>query len=277
MSETDESLGSDRGEAVLAIFQRGAEFTKQILDENTRLRRELSEMQLRHGQAAQSDAEWDKLRSELIAKIEELESRNENILEQLRSVEGENLQFAERYVEVEEENNNLANLYVASYQLHSTLDPSEVVKVILEIVINLIGAEVFGVYVAEEEGDALRPVAAEGELVANFPVLRLGEGMVGRSVAEGEVQLGDPGVSGGAPSQGGEPVVSIPLRVEDRPVGAIVIYKLLQQKDGFSPLDNELFTLLAGHAATAIFASRLYAQSERKLNTIQGFIDLLTK
>lgn len=277
MSETDESVASDRGEAVLAIFHRGAEFTKQILDENTRLRRELSEMQLRHGQAAQSDSEWDKLRVELISKIEELENQNENILEQLRSVEGENLQFAERYVEVEEENNNLANLYVASYQLHSTLDPSEVVRVILEIVINLIGAEVFGVYVSEEEGDELRPVAAEGGDVADFPILRVGEGLVGRSVAEGEVQLGDPGVSSGAPNRGGEPVVSIPLCVEDKPVGAIVIYKLLQQKDGFSPLDNELFTLLAGHAATAIFASRLYAQSERKLSTIQGFIDLLTK
>jgi GAF domain-containing protein len=71
-------------------------------------------------------------------------------------------------------------------------------------------------------------------------------------------------------------VVSIPLRVDDRPVGAIAIYKLLQQKDGFSALDNELFTLLAGHAATAIFASRLYGQSERKLSTIKGFIDLLT-
>jgi hypothetical protein len=35
--------------------------------------------------------------------------------------------------------------------------------------------------------------------------------------------------------------------------------------------------LLAGHAATAIFAARLYSQSERKRNTIQGFIDLLTK
>ena len=42
-------------------------------------------------------------------------------------------------------------------------------------------------------------------------------------------------------------------------------------------MDHELFTLLAGHAATSIFAAQLYAQSERKLNTIQGFIDLLTK
>ena len=277
MDEADDSVGSDRGEAVLAIFQRGAEFTKQILDENTRLRRELSEVQVRHGQAAQSDSEWGKLREELCTKIETLEDENHTILEQLKSVEGENLHFAERYVEVEEENNNLANLYVASYQLHSTLDPSEVVKVILEIVINLIGAEIFAVYVCEEDGDELRPVASEGEPVSAFPTLRLGEGMVGQSVAEGEVELGDPGISGGPPSRGGEPVVSVPLRVDEKPVGAIVIYKLLQQKDGFSALDNELFTLLAGHAATAIFASRLYAQSERKLSTIQGFIDLLTK
>jgi GAF domain-containing protein len=65
--------------------------------------------------------------------------------------------------------------------------------------------------------------------------------------------------------------------VDDQLVGAIVIYKLLQQKDGFTALDDELFTLLAGHAATAIFASRLYSQSERKLSTIKGFIDLLSQ
>ena len=59
-------------------------------------------------------------------------------------------------------------------------------------------------------------------------------------------------------------------------MGAIAIFKLLQQKDGFSPLDHELFNLLCGHAATAIFAARMYSHSERKLNTIQGFIDLLT-
>lgn len=277
MNEADEKMAGDRGEAVLAIFQRGAEFTKQILSENSRLRLELSEVQVRHGQAAQDDDEWAKLRHELIGKIEELESQNELMLEQLRCVEGENQQFAERYVEVEEENNNLANLYVASYQLHSTLDPSEVVKVILEIVINLIGAEIFGVYICDDETDELRPVAVEGEALSDFPILRVGEGLVGRSVSTGEVQLGDPGSSGGPPSSGCEPVVSIPLRVEDRPIGSIVIYQLLQQKDGFSALDNELFSLLAGHAATAIFASRLYTQSERKLSTIQAFINLLTK
>ncbi len=276
MSQTDENGGRERGEAVLAIFQRGAEFAKQLLEENSRLRRELGDVQQRHTNAAQSDDEWDKLREELNTKIEELENQNHSMLEQIRSIEGENQHFAERYVEVEEENNNLANLYVASYQLHSTLDSSEVVKVILEIVINLIGAEIFCVYICDEGTGVLTAVAAEGDDVSECPLLQIDEGFVGKSVETGEVAIGNPSGPGRPPSQGGEPVVSIPLGVDGRPVGAIVIYKLLQQKDGFSALDNELFTLLAGHAATAIFASRLYAQSERKLNTIQGFIDLLT-
>ena len=101
----------------------------------------------------------------------------------------------------------------------------------------------------------------------------LGRGPIGRSLVSGEVEVGERD-----PSQDPDrPYVSIPLRVSDKPVGAIAIFDLLQQKDGLTPLDHELFTLLAGHAATAIMAARLYAQSERKLHTIQGFLDLLTK
>jgi nitrate/nitrite-specific signal transduction histidine kinase len=265
----------ERGEAVLAIFRRGADFMRQLMDDNEGLRKQVSSLELRQHSAAQNPDDWDDFRVEMLTRIKDLEDENNNILEQLRSVENENQQFAERYLEIEEENNNLANLYVASYQLHSTLDPSEVLKVILEIVINLVGAEVFCVYVCEEETEVLTPVAAEGGAVNDFPSIPLGDGEVGGAVVSGDVFTGE--VSSLTAAEGGDPVVCIPLRVEDRPIGAIAIYRLLSQKDGFSALDHELFTLLAGHAATAIFASRLYAQSERKLTTIQGFIDLLTK
>ena len=97
--------------------------------------------------------------------------------------------------------------------------------------------------------------------------------MVGESVESGETTCGD-----AMPSDDlDRPIVCIPLRIEERPIGAIAIFELLAQKEAFTPLDHELFTLLAGHAATSIFAAQLYGQSERKLNTIQGFIDLLTK
>ncbi len=265
----------ERGEAVLAIFKRGADFMKQLMDDNEALRKQLDNVEVRQKTAAQNPADWEDLRVELLSRIETLEEERNDLVEQLRSVESENQQFAERYLEIEEENNNLANLYVASYQLHSTLDPSEVLKVILEIVINLIGAELFCVYVCEEGESQVSPVASEGGPIEAFPTVTLGDGPVGESIVSGEVMTGE--CSDRSPMEGGPPVVCIPLRVEDKPIGAIVIHRLLSQKDGFSPLDYELFTLLAGHAATAIFASRLYAQSERKLNTIQGFIDLLTK
>ena len=238
----------ERGEAVLSIFKRGAEFTKQILEDNERLRLELNGLRTRQNEAAQDPEDWEDLRRELLDRINHLE----------------------------EENNNLANLYVASYQLHSTLDPSEVLKVILEIVINLVGAEVFCVYVCDEDSTVLEPVACEGAELSDFGHQMVGTGFVGRAVERGAVAYRD--LDGEPEEQADEStVVCIPLRIGDRPVGAIVIERLLRQKTELSPLDQELFVLLAGHAATAIFASRLYAQSERKLNTIQGFIDLLTK
>jgi hypothetical protein len=65
--------------------------------------------------------------------------------------------------------------------------------------------------------------------------------------------------------------------VGDKPIGAIALFELLVQKERFTPLDHELFTLLGGHAATAMLAAQLHGQSERKLNTMQGLIELLTK
>lgn len=271
MSEKREGLFS-RAEEVLGLFRKGAEFTQELLRENERLRRELARME---GQqmAASDEHAWEKLRAELLARIESLEGERTDMLERLQQVEDENRHFTERYIEIEEENNNLASLYVASFQLHSTLHLQEVLQIIVEIVINLIGAEVFAIYVLDEKTNVLSPVASEGARLDEFPVCRLGQGMIGGAAASGETAC----VEGGEVQEAGQPIVAIPLRVQERPIGAIAIQKLLQQKDGFTPLDHELFTLLAGHAATAIFAARLYSQSERKLNTIQGFIDLLTK
>jgi hypothetical protein len=258
-----------RAEEVLSLFRRGAEFTQELLRENERLRAELARLEEQQLAAADEGA-WEKLRGELLVRIESLEGERRDMLELLQAVEAENRQFTDRYLEIEEENNHLASLYVASFQLHSTLDLSEVLQIVIEIVINLIGAEVFAIYVLDERTGVLAPVAAEGGEPHDFPTCELGRGAVGGAVARGETRCAEAGA-------GQEPLVVIPLRVQERPLGAIAIHRLLRQKDGFTALDRELFTLLAGHAATAIFAARLYAHSERKRNTIQGFIDLLTK
>jgi nitrate/nitrite-specific signal transduction histidine kinase len=271
MSEHDSKISS-RAEDFLALFNKGAEFTRELLRENERLRSQLAAVTDRQEWAARDPADWEKLRYELMSRIATLEEECTTVRERLDQVELENSQFAQRYVEVEEENNNLANLYVSSYQLHSTLALDEVIRIITEIVINLIGAEVFALYLIEESSD-LTPVAAEGMELAAFPKAKLGVGVLGKAVASNEATCWDMQRSDDLT----QPIVCVPLVVQNRPIGAIAVYGLLAQKDGFSALDHELFNMLGGHAATAIFAAKLYSQSERKLNTIQGFIDLLTK
>ncbi len=261
-----------RGEEFLKLFSRGVDFTRELMGENERLRNELVDLQNQQSLAARDPEDWGRLRHDLLKRIHTLEEAYQGVRERLLQVEEENSQFAGRYLEIEEENNNLANLYVASYQLHSTLDLEEVLKIIIEIVINLIGAEHFAVFLLDEHSRELHPVGCEGAELSSFPKVALGQGTIGKVVESGETASWSR-----SESESSEPMVCIPLQVQRCPIGAIVIYRLLQQKDGFTPLDHELFTLLGGHAATAVFAAKLYSQSERKLNTIQGFIDLLTR
>jgi len=270
---SDDGSKYAKGEEVLNILKRGADFTREVLQENERLRSTLAQMQDKQNVAARNPDDWSKLRVELLERIASLEEENRSYRERLVEVEEENRRFADRYVDIEDENNNLANLYVASYQLHSTLDLDEVLKIVIEIVINLIGAEVFGVYLVDADNRDLRVVAAEGVGAAELPDCEIGSGVIGEAVTGSDTRCFDTARS----DDWTRPIVVIPLQIQKQPMGAIAIFSLLQQKEGFSALDHELFNLLGGHAATAIFAARLYSQSERKLSTIQGFLDLLAE
>ena len=177
---SDEKKVFGRAEEFMTLFNQGAEFTKELLQENERLRHDLLSLQEDHRQAATDPGDWAKLRVDLLSQIDVLTTEKNNALERLKMVEAENRQFAERYVEIEEENNNLANLYVSSYQLHSTLALPEVLKIIIEIVINLVGAEVFAVYILDENTGELGVAASEGVPMSEFPRCKIGAGPIGR-------------------------------------------------------------------------------------------------
>lgn len=263
---------SKKVEDFLQVFRKGEEFTQELLKENERLRYrtiQLEEMTKLSGQ--------DQLAKQhtIEERVRFLEEQNKELLERYRQVAEENQDFASRYVEVEAENNNLANLYVASYQLHSTLDFNESLKIILEIVMNLIGAEEFSIMLLDEKTNELMIVAQESMGPEPRPGIRLGSGIIGDAVKNGNAYYreGDPTDPKGVDYT--HPLVCIPLKIKEHVIGAIVVYKILIQKEAFTNVDYELFSMLAGHAATALFSSRLYSQSERKLTTIQSFLDLL--
>lgn len=265
-----ETGDSARGEKFLEIFNLGKQFTEEILRENEKLRYRIATLESQSGGAGVSE-ELERLRQ----RVRQVENEKKMLESKYREVEEENKDFARRYLEIEEQNNNLANLYVASYQLHSTLDFQEVMQIVMEIVINLIGAEEFALMLLDEKTNELAPVAHESMDAYHRTSIPLGKGIIG-TVAK----TGDPYYINQDPKHCTvdyeHPLVCIPLKIKEHVIGVIAIYKLLVQKDSFSAIDYELFTLLAGHAATALFSSKLYSQSERKLSTIQSFLDLLT-
>ncbi len=268
----------ERGEEFLEMFRKGQEFTQDLLKENERLRFQVVHLEeaMKTKLEAPDSGQQSSMSQDMAEQLAQYEARFAELETRLSEVEAENIDFVQRYIDVEEQNNNLANLYVASFQLHSTLDYQEVLQIILEIIINLIGGEIFAIYLLDEKAKTLNPEASEGVSISEIPQVPLGQGIIGQAVLANESYFND------NPSEDlkelyKDPLVCIPLTIQDDVIGAIALFRLLQQKITFAPVDFELFTLLAGHAATAIFSSRLFTESKRKLSTYQGFLDLLSQ
>ena len=255
-----------KSEELMEMLRKGRAFTEELMCENERLRYRV----------VQLEAERLNPSDRMMKEVERLRLENSQMAQKLsfldrrfQQVEAENRDFAQRYVEVEEQNESLANLYVASHRLHSTLDSSEVVECIKEILLNMIGSEDFGLYVLDDEADELVRAGYEGETAAQSEKERIafGEGLEGVVAIHGEAFFSE------APAE--EACACVPLKIHDRVVGVITIYALLAHKKALTPLDHKLLELLAGHAASALVSSKLYGMADRKLRTIEGFMSLL--
>jgi hypothetical protein len=266
---------SARGEELRNMFNRARAFTEELLRENERLRFRVAglerEIEKAEGKAPASGQESV---AQLTERLRALEKERDDLQVRFRQVEAMNRGVATRYEDIETQNNNLANLYVASYQLHATLNFSEVLDTVREILINLIGAEGFAIFWVDERSGHLRRELSQGMGSGVPETILPGAGPL-RDASQGQSYYADP-LPSPEEVDVDNPVACIPLKIGARIIGLVAIYRLLEQKSRFQPLDFELFTLLAGHAATALFSSKLYQRSEKKLSELQGFLDLLT-
>jgi len=263
------SEGTKRFEELLDYFEKGKVFTEELMKENSRLRMKVLQLEK---EKIDLEAMVDKERINRLAEENRKLNEKLKLIEKWQEeIEQENKDFANRYIEVQSQNDNLLNLYVSSYQLHSTLDPNEVVLVIEEIILNLIGAEQYFVCMIDDR--------------KNRPIIMVGEGPQGPIRGQSLTKI-DPTLA--RVLQDGEPyfrsedqkdsyhLACTPLKVNNDVVGAISISKLMpQKKGGLTTIDHELLNLLADHAATALVSSNLYSRTERKLRTVESFIELL--
>ncbi len=203
----------------------------------------------------------------LIEALSELRGR-------LEQQEKENREFANMYVEIQEQNEALTNLYVASQRLHATFDLDEVKKIITEILAEMVGAEEFGLLVLDREKKNLHVLAGEG-IRERLPkqTLPVGEGIIGDVARTGESFYFVPKTE--AEKKAHLPLATLPLKLGGETVGVVVIYRLLGHKPNFSPIDHQILELVAAHAASALVSARLHSTMDRKLKTIEGFMQLM--
>ncbi|MBW2464566.1 MAG: GAF domain-containing protein, partial [Deltaproteobacteria bacterium] len=239
------------------MLSRAHAFAEKLLAENGRLRKALATSHASLGTPQGAAAEETRQRIEALEnELTEARSRVHSLeaagsapgagAERAERVESELAELRRRHAELEEQNNNLANLYVASYQLHSTLDFKEVVAIVMEIVINLIGAEVFCIMLIDGKTDELAVIAAEGMERQPSTRTKVGDGLIGGTAKSGRAYYRAEGET--ADSDFLHPLAVIPLKIKDHVIGVIAVHGLLPQKEKFSPVDYELFDMLAGHA-----------------------------
>ena len=252
---TPADLTRERESFVRNFLRKGVEFTEELIRENEDLRRhaqalEMDNRELR-AQVKSDDAMRDVLRT-----IERLEQEKRNLLDRSSQLEQATRRFEGRYAAIEQELNDLANLYVASFQLHSTLKPIYVLTHIKELLAQLVGAECFVVYIVDEQTQTALPIGSEGIAESEVGPIRVGEGAIGTVCATGQssVKQGDPLGVGTLE----EPLAVIPMLVDGHTVGVIAIARLLEQKQAWVQVDQELFHLLGSHAAAALLAAHLY-------------------
>ena len=177
---------------------------------------------------------------------------NEAMLQQLIKMDEANHAFKDQYLSVEDQNSDLIKMYVAMHRLHSTLDFNNVVSIVKEIVINMVGAEKFSLFYMEPSDNRLELIADEeldGTEATAFEIIDLTVARVTSIIKDKAEQ------SSGA--DGPEPIACIPLIFQEMHIGFIVIYKLLAQKSSFRSLDQELFDMLCSQAGNALYSSKL--------------------
>src|SRR5205823_2259531 len=199
--------------------------------------------------------------AELAREIDGRPQPGGDLSARLADVESDREELSTKLAEYEQQVGRLMNLYVATYQLHATLDPSEVQATIAEIAINLLGAERFVLlfWRTDESGDC--EIALSQGMDDDKSGLYLngvysgGDPAVDATLSDGVLRIG--------PIAGSDALACVPLTVQGTTVGALVLLKLFDHKESLKPEDRDLLDLIAAHAASALFAARVYTKIGR--------------
>jgi regulator of replication initiation timing len=261
--QVERALGTLEGlSAILGDVDKLKDTVAELIVDNRRLRGD--NVRLARALVNRSDGGADVLEA-----LKAAQEKARIAQQQVQDLLEENTDVSSRLFELEELNSSMMSMYISSYQLHATLDLDEVVRVIEEIIVNFVGAAAYAILSAEDDGTF--SVTASSELGGRLPE----RGIEPRGVLAEVIGSGAAYVHTTSRAAREGILAAVPLAMGRTTVGAVLIFKLFDQKDRLLRNDVELLSLLGGHAASAVVSAKLYARADRKLKTLEGMIELL--
>lgn len=255
MSVHDPERGpAEPGDVLRGFLRRGEAFIEEILQENESLRLRVVQLESTLHET-RSPVPAPAAAEELRTIFEQLRKEHEELHRRLDQVAQETETYKARYQEIEEENDRLVNLFVSSHQIHSTLDLSDAIQIMLEILLNFVGAGRFAILLIDSEAHRLRTLASYGLPEGESPEYALTASAMEACLTSRKVEVWESDESG---SWGlDRPVAAIPLLLGREVIGAVAIYSYLEQKESLSPIDQEIFSLLSEQGGVVLESARL--------------------
>ena len=184
----------------------------------------------------------------------ELEAENQALRAQIDSMK----------TAAEEQMANMASLYIAVNSLHAALDRTSVLASVQDVVTTLIGSEEMAIFETDSQHRRLKLLASQGIEPGQYQAVYLGDGVIGTAATTGEAVIRHEGAS--AEAEGDEAITAcIPMKIGQRVLGVIAIFRLLPHKGGLNSVDLDLLDLLSTHAAVALLFTRLYGEMDHPI------------
>lgn len=160
----------------------------------------------------------------------------------------------------------LLNQYVTVQRLHAASDFAQALTGIFEVMETLVGVEQFVAYIGEQQSSRLYSIIQQ-PLDHFDDTIEFGMGQIGAALSAGEAFFETPGRI--AVANGSFPIAVIPLRHEEKLVGAMAVFKLFEQKGGFNPVDIEIFNIFTNYAGSVALSAIAEVKRKYELSTMQ--------
>lgn len=180
---------------------------------------------------------------------DETVDETDRLRQQVAALEAETQALRAEYLRAACQHAEAAELLAACHRLHGTLQRQEVLTAIEDILGSLVSSVQAAVYDLEGEPLRLTLVAPFGLSAEEVPPL---PPAVLPAIAAGRLFIASPYGSGAPP----RPAACMPLRVDGRVTGAIVLIRLSDQKRGLTNAEWETLDVIGTHVATALIATR---------------------